>query len=322
MDMKDGDYIEHLFVTSSHDYLLFFSNRGKVYRSKVYELPEASRTAKGRALVNILPLREGERIQAVVSTRDFSEAKYLVFATRDGTVKKTELQAYNTPIKADGIIAINIRDDDELLAVRAVDPEDEIIMFSRAGLTVRFAESAARAMGRDTPGVRGMAVGGSGRVIAMDIARDDMDLLVVTENGYGKRTQIGHYRKTHRGAKGVKTIGLTERKGGLAGALVVREHQELIFISVGGMVQRTSAGGISRQGRSATGVRVMNLKEEDLVSAVALVVDAGEENGAEQSGAEQSGKPSGGERQPQKRVKAGADGRTANGPRRRPKRSR
>src|SRR5207244_4638820 len=133
-------------------------------------------------------------------------------------------------------------------------------------------------MGRDTAGVRGMAVGAKGEVIAMDIARDDMDLLVVTENGYGKGTQIGHYRKTHRGAKGVKTIGLTERKGGLAGALVVREHQELIFISVGGMVQRTSAGGISRQGRSATGVRVMNLKEEDLVSAVALVVDRGEEN--------------------------------------------
>src|SRR2546429_211675 len=277
MDMKDGDFIEHLFVCSSHDFLLFFSNRGKVYRSKVYELPEASRTAKGRALVNILPLRDGERIQAVVSTRDFSEAKYLVFATRGGTVKKTELSAYNTPIKADGIIAINIRDDDELLAVRAVDPEDEIIMVSRAGLTVRFAESDARAMGRDTTGVRGMAVGGSGRVIAMDIARDDMDLLVVTENGYGKRTQIGHYRKTHRGAKGVKTIGLTERKGGLAGALVVREHQELVFISVGGMVQRTSAGGISQQGRSATGVRVMNLKDEDLVSAAAVVVDTGDE---------------------------------------------
>src|ERR1700704_5574622 len=278
MDMKDGDFIEHLFVCSSHDYLLLFSNRGKVYRSKVYELPEAQRTAKGRALVNILPLREGERVQAVVSTRDFSEAKYLVFATRGGTVKKTELQAYNTPIKADGIIAINIRDDDELLAVRAVDPEDEIIMVSRAGLTVRFAESDVRSMGRDTTGVRGMGVGGSGSVIAMDIARDDMDLLVVTENGYGKRTQIGQYRKTHRGAKGVKTIGLTERKGGLAGALVVREHQELIFISVGGMVQRTSAGGISQQGRSATGVRVMNLKDEDLVSAVALVVDAGEDS--------------------------------------------
>ena len=214
MDMKDGDFIEHLFVCSSHDYLLFFSNRGKVYRSKVYELPEAQRTAKGRALVNILPLREGERIQAVVSTRDFTETQYLVFATRNGTVKKTELQSYNTPIKADGIIAINIRDDDELLAVRAVDPDDEVIMVSRAGLTVRFAESDARSMGRDTTGVRGMDVGKNGRVIAMDVARDDMDLLVVTENGYGKRTQISQYRKTNRGAKGVKTIGLTEKKGG------------------------------------------------------------------------------------------------------------
>ncbi|HEX3517867.1 MAG TPA: DNA gyrase subunit A [Solirubrobacteraceae bacterium] len=274
MDMKDGDFIEHLFVCSSHDYLLFFSNRGKVYRSKVYELPEAQRTAKGRALVNILPLAEGERIQAVVSTRDFTETQYVVFATRNGTVKKTELAAYNTPIKADGIIAINIRDDDELLAVRAVDPDDEIIMVSRAGLTVRFAESDARAMGRDTTGVRGMDVGRDGRVIAMDVARDDMDLLVVTENGYGKRTQISQYRKTNRGAKGVKTIGLTEKKGGLAGALVVRDHQELVFISVGGMVQRTSAAGISQQGRSATGVRVMNLKDDDAVSAVALVVDA------------------------------------------------
>jgi DNA gyrase subunit A len=277
MDMKDGDFIEHLFVCSSHDYLLFFSNRGKVYRSKVYELPEASRTAKGRALVNILPLREGERIQAVVSTRDFSETKYLVFATKSGTVKKTEFLSYNTPIKADGIIAIKIRDDDELLAVRAVDPNDEIIMVSKAGLTVRFAESDARSMGRDTTGVRGMDVG-KGEVIAMDVARDDMDLLVVTENGYGKRTQIAQYRKTNRGAKGVKTIKLTEQKGSLAGALVVREHQELVFISVGGMVQRTAAGGISQQGRSATGVRVMNLKDEDLVSAVALVVDAGDDS--------------------------------------------
>ena len=277
MDMKDGDFIEHLFVTSSHDYLLFFSNRGKVYRSKVYELPEAQRTAKGRALVNILPLREGERIQAVVSTRDFTEAEFLVFATRNGTVKKTELQAYNTPIKADGIIAINIRDDDELLAVRAVDPDDEIIMVSKAGLTVRFAESDARSMGRDTTGVRGMDVGKGGEVIAMDVARDDMDLLVVTENGYGKRTRIDQYRKTNRGAKGVKTIGLTEKKGALAGALVVREHQDLVFISVGGMVQRTGVAGISQQGRSATGVRVMNLKDEDLVSAIAPVVDTGDE---------------------------------------------
>jgi DNA gyrase subunit A len=318
MDMKDGDFIEHLFVCSSHDYLLFFSNRGKVYRSKVYELPEAQRTAKGRALVNILPLREGERIQAVVSTRDFTETQFLVFATRNGTVKKTELQAYNTPIKADGIIAINIRDDDELLAVRAVAPGDEIIMVSRA-------ESDARSMGRDTTGVRGMHVGKNGRVIAMDVARDDMDLLVVTENGYGKRTQIGQYRKTNRGAKGVKTIGLTEQKGALAGALVVREHQELVFISVGGMVQRTAAGGISQQGRSATGVRVMNLKDDDVVSAVALVVDTGEEpapgaadgeqsggeqsggeqSGGEQSGGEQSGEEQSGEEQPGEEQSAG-----------------
>jgi DNA gyrase subunit A len=280
MDMKDNDYIEHLFVCSSHDYLLFFSNRGKVYRSKVYELPEAQRTAKGRALVNILPLAEGERINAVVSTRDFSEAAALIFATRAGTVKKTELKAYNTPIKADGIIAIRIRDDDELLAVRPVDPGDEIIMVSHAGLAVRFGEDEVRAMGRDTTGVRGMNVG-KGRVISMDVARDDADLLAVTENGYGKRTQVSQYRKTARGAKGVKTMGLTAQKGGLAGALVVREHQELVFISVGGMVQRTTVSGISQQGRAATGVRVMNLNDDDVVSAVAPVVDPGEPEGDE-----------------------------------------
>src|ERR1700761_2615693 len=152
---------------------------------------------------------------------------------------------------------------------------------STAGLPVRFAESDVRAMGRDTTGVRGMDVGKNGEVIAMDVARDDMDLLVVTENGYGKRTRIDQYRKTNRGAKGVKTIGLTEKKGARAGALVVREHQELVFISVGGMVQRTAAGGISQQGRSATGVRVMNLKEDDLVSAIALVVDESVEPGDE-----------------------------------------
>jgi DNA gyrase subunit A len=274
MDMKDGDYIEHLFVCSSHDYLLFFSNRGKVYRSKVYELPEASRTAKGRALVNVLPLRDGERIQSVVSTRDFRESQYLVFATRAGIIKKTEFLAYNTPIKADGIIAINIRDDDELVAVRRVDPGDEAIMVSKAGLTVRFEEEQTRAMGRDTSGVRGMDVGTAGQVIAMDVARDEMELLVVTENGYGKRTKIDQYRKTSRGAKGVKTMGLTNTKGGLAGALVVRPHQDLVFISEGGMVQRTAVRGISQQGRSATGVRVMNVREDDRVSAVALVIES------------------------------------------------
>jgi DNA gyrase subunit A len=268
-------------VCSSHDYLLFFSNRGKVYRKKVYELPEAQRTAKGRALVNILPLREGERIQSVLSTRDFTETQYLVFATRRGQVKKTELIAYNTPIKADGIIAINIRDDDELVAVRGVAPGDEVIMVSRAGLTVRFAEDDARSMGRDTSGVRGMDVGKDGEVIALDVAQDDMDLLVVTENGYGKRTLIGEYRKTNRGAKGVKTIALTETKGGLAGALVVREHQDLVFISRDGMVQRTAVRGINRYGRGAQGVKVMNTRDDDIVSAVALVIASDEDEPAE-----------------------------------------
>jgi DNA gyrase subunit A len=281
MDMKDGDFIEHLFVTSTHDFLLFFTNRGKVYRLKVYELPEAQRTAKGRALVNLLPLREGERVQSVLSTRDFSEAPYLLFATRNGTVKKTELQRYNTPIRADGIIAISIRDDDELVAVRRVDEGDEVIIVSRAGLTVRFSEEDARAMGRDTSGVRGMDVG-RGEVIAMDIARDDQDLLVVTDAGYGKRTRIDQYRKTSRGAKGVRTIKLTEAKGGLAGALVVREHQELVFISQEGMVQRTGVRGISQQGRAATGVRVMNVRDDDCVRAVALVVESEPDSGADE----------------------------------------
>ncbi|WP_051471105.1 DNA gyrase subunit A [Patulibacter minatonensis] len=272
MDMKDGDYIEHLFVCSSHDYLLFFSNRGKVYRSKVYELPEASRTAKGRYLGNVLPLREGERIQSVLSTRDFTETQFVIFATRQGTVKKTELGQYNTPIKADGIIAIKIRDDDELISVRGVDQDDEVVMISKAGLTVRFSEDDARSMGRDTSGVRGMDVGGS-EVIAMDVARDDFDLLVITENGFGKRTLIREYRKTSRGAKGVKTIQLTETKGGLAGALVVREHEGLVFISEGGMVQRTAVRGINRYGRNSQGVKVMNMKDDDRVSAVARILE-------------------------------------------------
>src|SRR4051812_46052599 len=275
MDMKDEDWIEHLFVSSTHDYLLFFTNRGKVYRSKVYDLPEMSRTSKGRYLGNVLPLREGERVQSVLATRDFTEAPYLVFATRNGTVKKTVFQAYNTPIKADGIIAINIRDDDELVAVRRVQEDDEILMVSHAGLAVRFRESDARAMGRDTSGVRGMDVSDKGNyVLAMDVARPGQDLLVVTEGGYGKRTSVDEYRLTSRGAKGVKTITFTEAKGLLSGALVVREHEELVFISQNGMVQRTSVKGINRYGRTSQGVKVMNLCESDAVSAIALVVES------------------------------------------------
>ena len=275
MDMKDGDYIEHLFVCSTHDFLLFFTNRGKVYRSKVYELPEASRTAKGRSLNNFLPLREGERVHAVIDTRDFSEGGYLVFATRKGQLKKTEFAKYNTPIKADGIIAIAIRDDDELVAVRKTTGDDDIIMVARSGQAARFNESQARPMGRDTGGVRGMNVSQKGNaVLAMDIARDDTELLVVTENGYGKRTPIPEYPVKNRGTMGVKTITMTGKKGAVLGALVVREHQELVFISQSGMVQRTGVKGISSQGRPAQGVRLMNLREDDTVSAVALVMES------------------------------------------------
>src|SRR5215210_1346423 len=281
-DLKEDDYIQHLFVCSTHDYLLFFTNRGKVYRQKVYELPEASRTARGRALVNLLPLREGEYVRAVQSTRDFKEGKYLVFATRKGQVKKTEFLAYNTPIKADGIIAINIRDDDELVAVRRTSGDDDIIMVSRSGQAARFNEDQVRPMGRDTAGVKGMNVSrGDNWVLAMDVASDDDELLVVTENGYGKRTQMSEYPVKGRGSMGVKTIGLTEKKGGVAGALMVREHHDLVFISQSGMVQRTSVRGISKQGRPAQGVRVMNLREDDTVSAVALVMESAADTSAE-----------------------------------------
>ncbi|MEO8093270.1 MAG: DNA gyrase subunit A, partial [bacterium] len=280
MDMKEDDYIEHLHICSTHDWLLFFTNRGKVYRLKVYELPEGSRTSKGRALVNVLPLRDGEKVMAVVPTRDFKEARFLAFATAKGQVKKTEFLAYNTPIRADGIIAIKVRDGDELVQVRLTTGDDDLLLFSKSGHASRFSEKAVRSMGRDTSGVKGMNVAGKigreqNRVLAMDIARDDSEAFVVTENGYGKRTQVSEYPVKGRGTKGVLTIKLTEKKGGLAGALIVREHQDLLFISQNGMVQRTQAGGISQMGRATQGVRVMNMKEDDRVSAVALVVESG-----------------------------------------------
>ncbi len=285
MDTKDDDYIEHLFISSTHDYLLFFTNRGKVYRQKVYELPEMSRTSKGRALVNLLPLRDGERVQAVIATRDFSEAKYLAFATKKGQVKKTEFLAYNTPIKADGIIAINIRDDDELVAVRLTQGDEDIIMVSRSGHAVRFKETQARPMGRDTGGVRGMNVSKKGNeVIAMAVAKDEADLLVVTEGGYGKRTSMTEYPVKGRGTMGVLTIKLTDKKGELAGALMVRPGEELLFMSQNGMVQRTRVDEISQYKRAAQGVRLMNIKEDDCVSAVARVMDQSDEDEGEADG--------------------------------------
>jgi DNA gyrase subunit A len=282
MEMKDDDYIEHLRICSTHDFLLFFTNYGKIYRLKVYELPEGARTAKGRAIVNLLPLREGESVRAVIATRDFGEDKYLVFGTKQGLIKKTEFLAYNTPIRADGIIAIKLRDGDELVSVRGTSGDDDIIMVSRSGYAARFNESRVRPMGRDTSGVRGMNVSEKGNaMLAMDVARDDTELLVVTENGFGKRTAVADYPVKGRGTKGVKTIQLTDRKGALAGALIVREHQELLFISQEGMVQRTSVRGISKMGRGTQGVKVMNVRNGDTVSAVAVVVEEEAQLGAD-----------------------------------------
>jgi DNA gyrase subunit A len=278
MNMKDDDYIAHLHISSTHDYLLFFTNRGKVYRTKVYELPEGSRTSKGSSLRNVLPLVEDEKVMAVIPTRDFKENRYLVFATADGLVKKTEFLSYNTPLRADGIIAIKVRPGDELVQVRLTSGDDDILMVSHSGHAARFSEGLLRPMGRDTSGIKGMNVAGKdNRVLAMDIARNDTELFVVTENGYGKRTPVSDYPVKGRGTKGVLTIRLTEKKGGLAGALIVNAHQDLLFISQNGMVQRTGVEGISQTGRSTQGVKVMNIKDDDRVSAVALAAESDED---------------------------------------------
>ena len=311
MNMKEGDYIEHLHICSTHDYLLFFTNRGKVYRLKVYELPDGSRTSRGKALVNVLPLAENERVTAVIPTRDFSNGRYLVFATANGLVKKTEFKQYDTPIRADGIIAINIRKGDELVQVRLTSGSDDLLLVSKGGTASRFNEKAVRAMGRATAGVRGMNVSGKvgkerNRLLAMDVARDDAEVFVVTQNGFGKRTAIADYPVKGRGTKGVLTIKLTERKGGLAGAHIVRGHEDLLFISHNGMVQRVGVKDISRMGRATQGVRVMNLRGSDRVSAVAPVIESGSAIEADEDSA--PGAQNGASADPEAAAPANADG--------------
>jgi DNA gyrase subunit A len=285
MDLKDEDYIEHLFVASTHDYILFFTSVGKVYRLKVHELPLGSRQSKGRAIVNLLPFRQGETVRAVVQTRNFGEAKYLLFATRNGVVKKTELAAYNTPLKADGIIAIKMREGDELVAVRHTSGNDDVLLVSRGGQAIRFAESDVRPMGRDASGVQGMRLRGDDEVISAAIAADDADLLVVTENGYGKRTRVSEYPKKGRGGMGVKTVQLTQARGHLAGARVVRDGYQVMLISTGGTVIRMPVEEVKRLGRATQGVIVMRLREGEQVSSLAPVVDSGDdESGDDESG--------------------------------------
>jgi DNA gyrase subunit A len=272
MDLKEEDYIEHLFVASTHDYILFFTTVGKVYRLKVHELPLGSRQSKGRAIVNLLPFRQDEYVRAVIATRNFEEAKYLVFATRKGMVKKTAFGAYNTPLRADGIIAIKLREDDELVGVRLADDGDDVLMVSRLGQAVRFHGKQVRAMGRDTSGVAGMKLRGDDEVIEVDIAVDDAELLVVTEAGYGKRTRVAEYPAKGRGTMGVKTAQLVEGKGRLAGARIVRDGYQVMLISDGGTVIRIPVDGIRRAGRATQGVIVMRLREGEQVATLAPVV--------------------------------------------------
>jgi DNA gyrase subunit A len=282
MDLKEEDYIEHLFVASTHDYVLFFTNVGKVYRLKVHELPLGSRQSKGRAIQNLLPFRQGEQVRAVIQTRDFGESKYLVFATKNGIVKKTELGAYNTPLRADGIIAIKMRDEDELVGVRHSSGEDDVLMVSRKGQAIRFGEKDVRAMGRDTGGVKGMALRKGDEVISVDVVGvNEGDLLVVTENGYGKRTKLADYPRKGRGGLGVKTVQLTEAKGQLVGARVVREGYQVMLISTGGTVIRMPVDEIKRSGRSTQGVIVMRFKNGDeRLSSLAPVVESEDEGSA------------------------------------------
>ncbi len=276
MDLKDDDYIEHLFVASTHDYILFFSSAGKVYRLKVHELPLGSRQSKGRAMVNLLPFRQDEKVRAVIRTRDFSEMEYLVLATRKGVVKKTKFTDYNTPLKSDGIIAINLREDDELVEAFLSSGGDDLMLVSRRGQAIRFHEKEARPMGRATGGVRGMSLRAGDEVIAAMVAQDDADLLVVTEQGYGKRTPIRDYPRKGRGGLGVKTVQLTEAKGQLAGARLVREGYQVMLISTGGTVIRMPIEGIRQAGRSTQGVIVMRLRGDERVSALAPVVQGDE----------------------------------------------
>jgi DNA gyrase subunit A len=282
MDLKDDDYIEHLFVASTHDYLLFFTSVGKVYRVKVHELPEGSRQSKGRALVNVLPLRQDELVRAVIDTRDYSEGKYLMFATRKGVVKKTEFKAYDTVLKADGIIALKVREGDALVDVRLTDGDDQVLLVSRNGYAVRFNEQDVRPMGRDTTGVAGMRLRAGDEVISSHVARDEQDMLVVTENGFGKRTSVSEYPTKGRGTMCVLTIRYNEARGRLAGAMIVRDGWEVMLISQDGTVIRQKADGISRMGRNTQGVRVMNLREGDRVSSIARVTEPQE--AAEEAG--------------------------------------
>jgi len=271
VNLRDNDFVEHLFIASTHDFVLIFSTRGKVYRMKVHELPVGSRHARGMAVVNLLPFEQTEKIAAVINTKVFPADEFLMFATKHGMVKKTAIQAYDRS-RRDGIIAINLRDGDELISVRRVKPGMKVIMVSSAGKAIKWDESEARPMGRDTMGVKGMTIKTGESMLGMEIAQEaGRELFVVTERGYGKRTAIADYPQHHRGGQGVRTIQVTPKKGPLVGMKIVSPAHELMLISEEGVVIRVKAEDISKLGRSTQGVKVMNVAETDHVTAIARV---------------------------------------------------
>lgn len=273
VNLKESDFVEHLFISSTHAYMLFFSSFGKVYRLKAYEIPEASRHARGTAIVNLLPLEKGETIAAVISTKDFPEDEYLMFATASGMVKKTSMKLYDRT-RRDGLIAINLKEGDHLISVQRVAEGEKVMMVSSAGKAIMWDESEVRAMGRDTMGVRGMTVNADAHVLGMEIVRPDTDLFVITELGYGKRTPVEEYPEHHRGGQGVYTITMTPKKGLLAAMKVVDHDDELMIITMDGVVVRTPVSGVSQLGRSTQGVHVMNVADKDKVTAVAIATDS------------------------------------------------
>ena len=268
--LKEEDLVTHVVHTSSHAYLLLFSDRGRVYRLRGHEIPTKERTAKGNALVNLLPLETGEMIRAIVQTRDFPADHYLMFATAQGQVKKTAFSEYDKS-RREGFIAINLRDGDSLVRVVATSGSDDMFVVTRQGMTIRFSENDVRAMGRDAAGVRGIRLRAGDEVVSCDVAADDVDILMVTDAGFGKRTKLERFNSQARGGQGVRGIKLTARRGRVVAAFMVHYEGDILLVSSGGVVIRTSVREIASQGRDATGVRVMNLDDGQAVAAVAPV---------------------------------------------------
>lgn len=271
LQTREDDFVEHLFITSTHNYLLFFTNKGRMYRLKTYEIPEAGRQAKGTALVNLLHLDGDEKVSAVIPIKGFEDEGYLIFMTKKGTIKKTELKQYASQ-RVTGLNAITLRDEDELISVKLTRGTSELMAITRHGLSIRFPESDVRDMGRSAMGVKGVNLNPDDSVIALDIVEENAELLVISEKGFGKRTPLTEYRVQSRGGKGIKTSNITEKTGYLVGAKVVKDDCEVMLISAEGIIIRMAIDGISVMGRSTQGVTLMKLAENDSVVALAKIV--------------------------------------------------